>query len=241
MPTHVAFLKGMNLGNRRLTNEELRGHFETIGLTDVATFRASGNVVFSCPKGRREGALVELVEGELAGLLGYPVATFVRSGEELRAIAAAEPFDAPTRDRLHGKPQVMLLGAKPAAPARRQALALAGKEDALVFGPRELHWLPAGGVSESSLDTGALARALGDMTVRTMGTIEQIAARWFERPAAERPLEQGASTAAPTRSRFDTYIASSARSTSRSASASASPANETPMLAVSSTLPADSS
>jgi uncharacterized protein (DUF1697 family) len=179
VPTHAAFLKGMNLGNRRLTNDELRGHFETIGLTDVATFRASGNVVFSCPEGRGERDLVELIEGELASLLGYPVATFVRTGEEVRTIAATDPFDRRTRSRLHGKPQVMLLGARPAAPARRKVLALAGEQDALAFGPRELHWLPAGGVSGSALDMSALARALGGMTVRTMGTIEQIAGRWF--------------------------------------------------------------
>ena len=179
MPSHAAFLKGMNLGSRRLTNEELRGHFEAIGLTDVATFRASGNVVFADPGGRGEGALAELIEGELESLLGYPVATFVRTASELREIAAAEPFDAATRARLHGKTQVMLLRAKPAAAARREALGLAGEEDALAFGMRELFWLPAAGVSDSALDMKALERALGAATVRTAGTVEQIATRHF--------------------------------------------------------------
>ncbi len=178
-PTHAAFLKGMNLGNRRLTNEELRGHFEAIGLTEVATFRASGNVVFSSPRRRSERALAELIEGELASLLGYPVATFVRTGRELREIAGAEPFDAPTRARLHGKPQVMLLGREPAAAARRAALALGGEEDALAFGKCELFWLPAGGISDSALDMKALEGALGPVTVRTLGTVEQIATRHF--------------------------------------------------------------
>lgn len=178
-PTHAAFLKGMNLGNRRLTNEELRGHFEAAGLTDVATFRASGNVVFSSPRRRSERALTELIESELASLLGYPVATFVRTGQELRAIAGAEPFDDATRARLHGKAQVMLLGGVPRAKARRAALALAGEDDALAFGGSELFWLPAGGISDSALDMKALERALGPTTVRTMGTIEQIAARHF--------------------------------------------------------------
>ncbi len=178
-PTHAAFLKGMNLGNRRLTNEELRGHFEAIGLTNVATFRASGNVVFSSPGRRSERALTELIEGELASLLGYPVATFVRTGKELEKIASAEPFDDATRARLHGKPQVMLLAAKPAAPIRRQVLAIAGEDDALSFGSCELFWLPAGGVSDSALDMKAIERALGPVTVRTMGTVEQIAARHF--------------------------------------------------------------
>lgn len=180
MPSHAAFLKGMNLGNRRLTNEELRGHFEANGLTDVATFRASGNVVFADPDGRGERALAELIEAQLARLLGYPVAIFVRTGPELQKIAAAEPFNAATRARLHGKAQVMLLGAKPGAPARRKALGLAGNEDALAFGACELFWLPAGGVSDSALDMKALERALGPATVRTAGTIEQIATRHFD-------------------------------------------------------------
>jgi uncharacterized protein (DUF1697 family) len=178
-PTHAAFLKGMNLGNRRLTNEELRGHFEAIGLTDVATFRASGNVVFGCPQRRDEAALAELIEDELARLLGYPVATFVRTGQELREVASAEPFDEDTRARLHGKLQVMFLGAKAPARARRDVLALAEGNDALLFGSRELFWLPAGGVSDSTLDMKAIEHALGPATVRTMGTVEQIAARHF--------------------------------------------------------------
>ncbi len=179
MPTHAAFLKGMNLGKRRLTNDELRGHFEAIGLADVATFRASGNVVFSAPNREGERALRERIEAELAGLLGYAVATFLRSGRELLEIASAEPFEAATSARLHGKPQVMLLERAPDGAARRDALSLAGDDDALAFGERELFWLPAGGISESALDMKALERALGGMTIRTMGTVEQIAARHF--------------------------------------------------------------
>jgi uncharacterized protein (DUF1697 family) len=179
MPTHAAFLKGMNLGNRRLTNEELRGHFEAIGLTDVSTFRASGNVVFGSPQKGSERALVELIGAELAELLGYPVVTFVRDGAQLIEIAGAEPFDPATRSRLKGKHQVMLLGANPKAAARREALALAGADDALALQGRELHWLPAGGMSDSQLDLKALDRLLGPMTIRTKGTVEQIAARHF--------------------------------------------------------------
>ena len=44
MERYVAFLRGMNLGKRRIKNEELRREFEALGFEDVATFRASGNV-----------------------------------------------------------------------------------------------------------------------------------------------------------------------------------------------------
>ncbi|MBL4684411.1 MAG: DUF1697 domain-containing protein [Nannocystaceae bacterium] len=51
MPTHVAFLGGMNLGKRRITNVELYGCFEQLRLTDVGAFLARGNVVFSAKRG----------------------------------------------------------------------------------------------------------------------------------------------------------------------------------------------
>ena len=50
MERYVAFLRGMNLGKRRIKSSELVAHFEAMGLEDVATFRASGNVVFVASK-----------------------------------------------------------------------------------------------------------------------------------------------------------------------------------------------
>ena len=79
MERYVAFLRGMNLGKRRITNKELIGHFEAMGLEDVATFRASGNVVFVDPAGETEAKLQARLEAELDERLGYGVAVFLRS------------------------------------------------------------------------------------------------------------------------------------------------------------------
>src|SRR3954464_8439943 len=92
MPSHVAFLRGMNLGGRRIKNEELRAEFEALGLADVVCFRASGNVVFSA-KGD-EARLRSRIEAGLGEALGYEVPVFLRSAAELRALAAHEPFEA---------------------------------------------------------------------------------------------------------------------------------------------------
>lgn len=178
MSSYAAFLRGMNVGGHRLTNEELRAHFEAIGFTDVATFRASGNVVFAGVTQPLEQVCARIEEG-LADALGYTVPTFIRAAAEVRAIAASTPF---TPERLHGsagKLQVALLADSPTPQAREQALALAGDRDGLVFDEREVYWLPAGGVLGSALDMTVLARTLGPMTIRTMGTIEQIAAKHF--------------------------------------------------------------
>ena len=37
MSHYVAFLRGMNLGKRRIKNDELRAEFETLGFVDVVT------------------------------------------------------------------------------------------------------------------------------------------------------------------------------------------------------------
>lgn len=176
MGRFVAFLRGMNLGGRRITNDELRTHFEAFGCEEVATFRASGNVIFAAA-GEAEAALAARVEAELGERLGYEVPVFLRSAAEVAAIAATEPFAAGEIAASKGKLQVQMLAAEPKAAARKRALAEATDEDRLAIEGRELYWLPSGGISESELDLKAIAAAIGPGTVRTMGTVEQIAAR----------------------------------------------------------------
>jgi uncharacterized protein (DUF1697 family) len=177
MDQYVAFLRGMNLGGRRIKNTELREEFEALGFADVACFRASGNVVFAA-KGN-ETKLTGQIESGLGEALGYKVPVFLRSAAELSALAAHEPFDAAAVEASKGKLQVALLPKKPAAKARKAALAEANAEDRLALEGRELYWLPSGGISESDLDLKTIEAAVGPWTMRTMGTIEQIVAKYF--------------------------------------------------------------
>jgi uncharacterized protein (DUF1697 family) len=177
MDLHVAFLRGMNLGGRRITNEELRSHFEALGCENVATFRASGNVIFE-----RDEAVADLtsrLEGGLAESLGYEVPVFLRSAKQVRAIAAQRPFDAKQLEASAGKLQVVLLLEKPSPRTGKEVLAMSTDEDRLSIDGRELYWLPEGGMSDSELDLKAIGVALGLTTIRTKGTIDQIAAKHF--------------------------------------------------------------
>jgi uncharacterized protein (DUF1697 family) len=178
MPSHVAFLRGMNLGGRRIKNDELRAEFEALGFADVACFRASGNVVFSA-KGN-EAKLRSEIEAGLGEALGYEVPVFLRSAKELSALAAHEPFEAGMMKASKGKLQVALLPRKPTGRARKQVLAETSDEDRLALEGRELYWLPSGGISESGLDLKTIETAVGPWTMRTMGTIEQIVAKYFD-------------------------------------------------------------
>jgi uncharacterized protein (DUF1697 family) len=144
MDRYVVFLRGMNLGNRRTKNEELRRHFEEMGLEEVATFRASGNLIFSTAKCEAEAKLARRVEVELGERLGYEVLVFLRSIEEVAAIAARQPFDPKLVAKSKGKLQVSFLGKKPTAAAKKKGLALTTDDDLLAIDGRQLFWLPSG-------------------------------------------------------------------------------------------------
>src|ERR1700758_2529107 len=108
MARYAAFLKGMNLGSRRISNEELAAAFSTLGLTDVSTFRASGNVAFD-PGTLPADGLAGRIESGLAKVLGYAVPTFLRTAEEVRSIARHRPFPPALVEGSKGKLQGGLL------------------------------------------------------------------------------------------------------------------------------------
>ena len=172
---YAAFLRGVNLGpNRRVSSAELKSMFEELGADDVATFRTSGNVVFEAPRD-----MARKIEQHLEKTLGYEVAIFLRTEKELKQIAAQRPFPGKVVEASKGKLQVSMLGKKPTAAVRKKALALATDQDRLAFGERELYWLPSGGTRDSKLDRKALDTLLGPTTMRTKGTVELLAEKYF--------------------------------------------------------------
>jgi uncharacterized protein (DUF1697 family) len=179
MATHAAFLRGVNVGaHHRVSNAELQRIFTGLGLTDVKPFRTSGNVAFTAGREPLE-RLTSRIEHALAQELGYPVAAFLRTAEELRAICAFEPFERGRVEAGAGKLQVSILAARPPERVRKEVLAMADDRDLLAFGKRELFWLPSGGTLETELDLAAIERVLGPTTRRTKGTIEQMATKHF--------------------------------------------------------------
>ena len=181
MSTHAAFLRGINLGpRRRVGGADLRTVFENLGFGDVATFRASGNVVFAAGR-EPAAALRDRIERGLVEALGFEVAVFLRTAAEVRGIAASQPFDSGAVEASRGKLQVALLREGPAAGAQKEVLALATDEDRLAFGARELYWLPSGGIRDSAMSFKAIEQRLGPTTMRTKGTIEELARKWFSK------------------------------------------------------------
>lgn len=70
MPKLIAFLRAINVGGRNVKMAALRGLFEEIGLTDVETLIASGNVIFSS-RFRNTISLQQKIEDHLQKSLGW--------------------------------------------------------------------------------------------------------------------------------------------------------------------------
>lgn len=178
MPRFVAFLRGINVGGHRVTNDALCALVEDLGFADVDAYRASGNVVLTADERPVADLRVRLEEG-LAEGLGYAVPTFLRTPDEVRAIADHEPFAAQHVEASHGSLQVAMLAEEPAAADRDAVLDMATDRDRLAVRGRELYWLPSGGTTDSELDWDAIEDLLGPTTTRTKNTVARIAAKYF--------------------------------------------------------------
>ena len=91
MTTWVAFLRGINLGKRQMKMAELKACCEDLGLTEVKTILASGNVRFVDDDDRR---LKERLETALLTRFAYPVKVVLRQVAQIEAMIALEPFAA---------------------------------------------------------------------------------------------------------------------------------------------------
>lgn len=171
------FLRGMNLGGRRLTNDELRTAVAACGYEDVTAYQASGNLVIRADDA--EASLAAALEDGLEAQLGYPVPAFVRSAAELQRLARSEPFGGSQLDASKGKRQVILLRDRPDETVLSEVQALVPDTEVVVPDARELHWLPAGGMSDSPMDLRRLDTVTGGTTIRTHGTLQRMAARFL--------------------------------------------------------------
>ncbi len=101
MPTHVALLRGINVGGRnKVTMADLRAVVTSLGYTDVATYIQSGNVVLRHP-GRSADRLRDDLERRIEAATGWDIAVVVRTAAEWAALVAANPFADADPTTLH--------------------------------------------------------------------------------------------------------------------------------------------
>jgi uncharacterized protein (DUF1697 family) len=89
---YVAFLRGINLGNRRVKNDDLSRIFRSMGFQDVKVLIQSGNVLFDADE-MEDRRLTRTIEAGLEQALGYKVYTMLRSLDDVRAMIDGDPFN----------------------------------------------------------------------------------------------------------------------------------------------------
>ena len=92
MSTYIAFLRGINVGGKNIIKmDELKSIFESFRFKNVETYIQSGNVIFETSTTNKK-TLTQKIEKGLNKELGYEVATFLRTKEEMRALVKYDPF-----------------------------------------------------------------------------------------------------------------------------------------------------
>ncbi len=92
MIKYVAFLRGINVGGKKLIKmEDLRRVVESLGLRNVSTFIQSGNVIFEASATDRS-ALTKKIEKKLLAAFGHDVTVVLQTIDELKDILKRNPF-----------------------------------------------------------------------------------------------------------------------------------------------------
>ncbi len=178
---YAAFLRGINVGgHRKLPMAELRAALEGLGFIDVATYIASGNVVFVADETKR-AALTTAIEDVIAHTWGYDdVPVVLRSHDELKAALAASPYlntDVEPKSRF-----LALLSETPSAKVLVDVDGNALAPDVFTVDGDHAHVLLPNGAAKSKLTTNYLEKHLGVVvTLRNHNTIEKVISMTAER------------------------------------------------------------
>ncbi|MGZ0710833.1 DUF1697 domain-containing protein (plasmid) [Coraliomargarita sp. W4R53] len=165
----VALLRGVNVGGITIRNAPLAEVFRSLGLNNVRTVLASGNVTFDSPESASvRPALKASIESALETTFSYDAwIALVTKGELKRAIDSF-PFDETAADRqpwvifcVDDTTQTELLEA---------AQTMDATSDPVAAGPGVVYWNPAKG---HSTDT-AFAKRIAKVTYRKRTTNRNI-------------------------------------------------------------------
>jgi uncharacterized protein (DUF1697 family) len=165
MTAYVALLRAVNVGGTgKLPMTTLVEMCEAAGFEETRTYIASGNVVFQSRL--KERKIKAILEERLASYAGKPVDVLIRTGEEMAAVLAANPFaKAPTN-------RTVAIFLDDAPPARALDDVRGKRAERLALGTREIYVLYDEGMGASKLVIPAARTG----TARNMNTIGKLAA-----------------------------------------------------------------
>ena len=174
----IALLRAINVGGGRTVKmQSLRQVFESLGFSKVATFIASGNVVFETTT-KEAKTLERKIERTLKEALGYEVRTFVRGEAELVKIATYRPFTQSKFDEAWHS-NIIFLADNLNEKLKQDVNALGTNTDAFEVHGREIYWWRRRKQNGALFSTVSLEKILGPaFTVRGANTIKRIVSKY---------------------------------------------------------------
>ncbi|MGA9343204.1 MAG: DUF1697 domain-containing protein [Rhodanobacteraceae bacterium] len=164
MNRYVALLRAVNVGGTgKLPMTELRALCERCGFDNVRTYIASGNVVFDSASSARQ--VRAALETRLQAYVGKPVRVAIRTGAQLAAVLAGNPFPKAAPNRT----VAIFLDKAPLATALNAVSGRNGEE--LALGKREIYVHYGDGMADSKLKIPAAKEG----TARNMNTVAKLA------------------------------------------------------------------
>jgi uncharacterized protein (DUF1697 family) len=150
MSPHIALLRAVNGGGRKVLKDDLLGLAQDLGFADAKTLLASGNLVLWGGDAGDAGLEKRLEDG-LEQRMGLRTEFMVRTPAELKAIIAANPFPDLATERPSHLVVNFLKAPIPAADVEVLRAAITGRERVHAHG-KELYIDFIDGIGESLLD-----------------------------------------------------------------------------------------
>jgi uncharacterized protein (DUF1697 family) len=173
---YVCFLRAINVGGHNVTMAELKRVFEELGLDNVETFIASGNVIFDSR--RKPQQLEKMISSKLRESLGYEVPSFLRTIPQLSDVAVCQPFDPEAHQRATAFNVAFTCNSITKAQHEKLAVYCNDLDDFTSKGS-EIYWISKARQSESKFVSAAMEKNLGTpVTWRGINTVRRLVAKY---------------------------------------------------------------
>jgi uncharacterized protein (DUF1697 family) len=172
MPRHLALLRGINIGQRRMKMARLVELLEQAGYSNVATYLQSGNVAITSRKSA--SAVATHLRAIIQDEWGFDVPVVMRTLDEIAAVLAADPFGDVADD--HARYSVLFFDETPPREPFDSIDRAAFEPELFELRERELYvWLPGGtGRSPLMQELGRARFGLASATMRNWRTVEAL-------------------------------------------------------------------
>jgi len=154
MRTCISMLRGVNVGgHKRISMEQLKACYESLGFNGARTYVQSGNVVFE-HETSDPSDIVDRIQGAIKRNLGLDVRVIIRTREEMLSVIKNSPFKGLDQSKVH----VTFLSEKPSSFPLKEIDAVKGGAERFSVSGREVYLFCPNGYGKTKLSNQFLEK-----------------------------------------------------------------------------------